>query len=86
MPRKATGIVRKIDDLGRICIPMELRKMYKINIGDALEIYTDENGICLNKYNPAFNCVVCGEDAENSTIKGKPVCRNCIDAIRDIEE
>lgn len=47
---KETGIVRKIDRMGRVVLPKELRWKYKINCGDLVEIYTDGEGICLKKY------------------------------------
>lgn len=47
---KATGVVRRIDDLGRIVIPKEIRRNFKINEGDSLEIFVDSNGIVLKKY------------------------------------
>lgn len=47
---KATGVIRRIDDLGRIVIPKEIRKNFKINEGDSLEIYVENNGIVLRKY------------------------------------
>lgn len=56
---KATGIVRRIDDLGRVVIPKEIRITLHIKEGDPLEIYIDERGICLRKYDP-----VVGEDWE----------------------
>lgn len=50
---KATGIVRRIDDLGRVVIPKELRRNLKIREGDPLEIFIEENGaICFKKYHP----------------------------------
>ena len=49
---KSTGVVRKVDDLGRIVLPIELRRTLDINIKDALEIYTEENQIILKKYEP----------------------------------
>jgi stage V sporulation protein T len=50
---KATGIVRRIDDLGRVVLPKELRKNFGIAEGDPVEIFTDKNTIILRKYNPA---------------------------------
>lgn len=47
---KATGVVRRIDDLGRIVIPKEIRRNFKINEGDSVEIYVDNNGIIIRKY------------------------------------
>ena len=56
---KSTGIVRKMDDLGRIVLPMEIRNTFDINPKDPLEIFVDEDCIVLRKYEPA--CVFCGE-------------------------
>ena len=47
---KATGVVRRIDDLGRIVIPKEIRRNFKINEGDSLEIFVDDGDIILKKY------------------------------------
>ncbi|WP_445612985.1 AbrB/MazE/SpoVT family DNA-binding domain-containing protein [Geobacillus sp. YF-1] len=58
---KATGIVRKLDQLGRIVIPMELRRTLDINIKDSLEIFLDEDCIVLQKYKPDMACMVTGE-------------------------
>ncbi|KDE46989.1 AbrB/MazE/SpoVT family DNA-binding domain-containing protein [Geobacillus icigianus] len=58
---KATGIVRKLDQIGRIVIPMELRRTLDINIKDSLEIFLDEDCIVLQKYKPDMACMVTGE-------------------------
>ena len=47
---KETGIVRRLDDLGRLVIPKEIRKMYKMKEGDSIEIYIANNTICIRKY------------------------------------
>lgn len=72
---KATGIVRKIDDLGRIVLPIELRKTLGISERDALEIYVDQSGIVLKKYEPC--CIFCGETDRMINYKGKNVCIHC---------
>ncbi|GIO39713.1 MULTISPECIES: AbrB/MazE/SpoVT family DNA-binding domain-containing protein [Paenibacillus] len=73
---KSTGIVRKVDELGRVVIPIELRRTLGIGEKDALEIYVDGERIMLKKYEPA--CIFCG-NAENVTyFKGKIVCHECI--------
>ncbi|AQS54450.1 MAG: AbrB/MazE/SpoVT family DNA-binding domain-containing protein [Novibacillus thermophilus] len=73
---KSTGIVRKVDELGRVVIPIELRRTLGISEKDALEIYVDEERIVLKKYEPA--CIFCGS-AENVThFKNKVVCKNCM--------
>lgn len=77
---KATGIVRKIDELGRVVLPKELRDTLGIKSGDALEIYTGTDQIVLKKYAPG--CTLCGEvDNELVTFKGKQVCTQCINEI-----
>lgn len=77
---KSTGIVRKIDDLGRIVLPIEFRKSLGIDKRDSLEIFTDEDRIILKKYDPA--CVFCGSSDNVSTYKGKLVCRKCLDDLK----
>jgi transcriptional pleiotropic regulator of transition state genes len=73
---KSTGIVRKVDELGRVVIPIELRRTLGIGEKDALEIYVDGERIMLKKYEPA--CIFCG-NAENVTyFKGKIVCNECL--------
>ena len=76
---KSTGIVRKVDELGRIVLPIELRRTLEIAERDSLEIYVDGSTIILKKYEPA--CIFCG-NAENVTyFKGKIVCHECISEI-----
>ena len=57
---KSTGIVRKVDDLGRVVLPIELRQIWNINVKDALEIFIDNDQIILRKYEPTYACVFCG--------------------------
>jgi len=73
---KSTGIVRKVDELGRVVIPIELRRTLEIEEKDALEIYVDQNKIILKKYEPA--CIFCGASENIETIKGRNVCRECM--------
>ena len=77
---KSTGIVRKIDELGRIVIPIELRRSLDIEVKDTLEIYTEGDQIILKKYEPA--CIFCGEAKEIINYKGKNVCKNCPKEMR----
>ena len=77
---KSTGIVRKVDELGRIVIPIELRRTLDIAERDALEIYTSENSIILKKYEPA--CIFCGSADDVISYKGKNVCRACLDEMK----
>lgn len=73
---KSTGVVRKVDELGRIVIPIELRRTMGIEEKDALEIYVDNEKIILKKYEPA--CIFCGNAEDVSNYKGKNLCRACL--------
>ena len=73
---KSTGIVRRIDGLGRVVLPMELRKVLDISTKDSLEIFVDEDKIILKKYVP--QCIFCGDSYEMTTFKGRNVCKNCV--------
>lgn len=77
---KATGIVRKIDELGRIVLPKELRGVLDIKEKDAVEIFTDGEMIVLKKYNPG--CVFCGEANGIKDFKGKNICSKCRKSIK----
>jgi transcriptional pleiotropic regulator of transition state genes len=72
---KSTGIVRKVDELGRIVIPIELRRTLGIDEKDALEIYVDSEKIILKKYEPA--CVFCSNADNIQHFRGKNVCKEC---------
>ena len=76
---KSTGIVRKVDELGRIVLPIELRRTLGIDEKDPLEIYVDQDKIILKKYEPA--CVFCGNAGDNQLFHGKNVCRECAMAM-----
>ncbi|MBO8138230.1 MAG: AbrB/MazE/SpoVT family DNA-binding domain-containing protein [Desulfotomaculum sp.] len=78
---KSTGIVRKVDELGRVVIPIELRRTLGIEEKDALEIYVDDEKIILKKYEPA--CVFCGNAADVQIFKGKQVCKECAAAMAE---
>ncbi len=73
---KSTGIVRKVDELGRIVLPIELRRTLDIAERDALEIYVEGTTIVLKKYEPA--CIFCGDSKNVTVFKGKSVCANCL--------
>ena len=69
---KSTGIVRKVDELGRIVLPIELRRTMGIDVKDSLEIYVDGDSIILRKYEPS--CIFCGNAKDIVNFKGKNVC------------
>lgn len=84
---KNTGMKRKVDELGRIVIPMEIRNKFDINEKDQIEIYVDGDKIILKKYAPS--CIFCGETKELSEFKDKLVCQKCIvkiDARNKLED
>jgi|HigsolmetaAR202D_1030399.scaffolds.fasta_scaffold12089_2 looped-hinge helix DNA binding domain, AbrB family len=82
--KKATGIVRRIDDLGRIVIPKELRRTYGIAEGDPVEIYTSDEEIVLRKYKPAGGCSLCGTVADRYAEMGQyRICPGCAGLIVD---
>lgn len=77
---KSTGIVRKVDELGRIVLPIELRRTLDIAEKDALEIYVDENMVILKKYEPC--CVFCGNAKDVFVFKGRNICPSCIKELQ----
>lgn len=77
---KSTGIVRKVDELGRVVLPIELRRTLDIAEKDSLEIYVDGNTIILKKYEPA--CIFCGNAKDVISYKGKNICSNCMDELK----
>ena len=77
---KSTGIVRKIDDLGRIVLPRELRKVLEINDRDPIEIFVDGNFIMLQKYEPS--CIFCGNADNVNGYKGKSICAPCMSEMK----
>ena len=79
---KATGIVRPVDALGRVVIPVELRRNLNIKTDDSLEIYVDGQFIMLKKYEPA--CIFCGEMDDIRLVHGKNVCAKCIEEMKKL--
>ncbi|MDF9406907.1 MAG: Transition state regulatory protein AbrB [Pelotomaculum sp. PtaB.Bin013] len=78
---KATGLVRKIDDLGRVVIPAEIRRIMGIDEKNPIEIYTEFDKIILRKYEPT--CTFCGTTIDVQSYQGKIVCRKCVQEVFD---
>jgi len=78
---KSTGIVRKVDELGRIVLPIEIRNVLDIKTKDALEIFTDNDRIVLQKYVPA--CIFCNDTENVIYFNGKRVCKQCIEQLKE---
>ena len=79
---KSTGVVRKIDELGRIVLPIEIRNNLDIKSRDAVEIFVEEDKIILKKYEPS--CVFCGNASDIEQFGGKLICRKCLDKLKSI--
>lgn len=77
---KSTGMVRKIDQLGRVVLPIELRKTLNLKTDDVLEIFTEGNKLVLKKYEPG--CILCGEIQSLKTVHEKNMCQKCLDTIK----
>ena len=73
---KSTGIVRKVDELGRIVIPIEMRRTLGVDSHDPIEMFVDGESIIIRKYAPG--CVFCGNPKDNLVFNGKLVCQKCI--------
>ncbi len=72
---KSTGIVRKIDDLGRVVLPIELRRTFELEVGSSVEVFTTDEGIVLKKYQAT--CIFCDSDKKLKTYNGRLVCALC---------
>ena len=76
MAMKSTGVVRQLDTLGRIVLPIELRRTMDIGVKDMLEIFVEDEKIILKKYHPS--CIFCSDARDVVPYKGKLVCKNCL--------
>lgn len=76
---KSTGIIRRIDELGRIVIPKELRNKLGINIKDPMEIYVEGHSITLRKVED--KCIFCGSTKNLTNFKEKLICENCLNNL-----
>lgn len=79
---KATGVVRKVDELGRVVLPIELRRTLGIAEKDGLEIFVEGEKVILRKYQPA--CLFCDSVEDVTAFKGKLVCKRCQDELTKV--
>ena len=79
---KSTGIVRKVDELGRIVLPIEMRRTLDIGEKDALEIYVEGSSVILKKYKPS--CVFCDATKDITVFKGKNICPKCLNELKEL--
>lgn len=81
---KSTGIVRNLDELGRVVIPKEIRKKLQIEQKDPIEIFIDGNSIVLKKFEKG--CIFCNSSKDLITYKDKLICKKCKEKITDIDD
>ncbi len=81
---KSTGIVRRMDELGRVVIPIELRNQFQIAEKDPIEIFVDGSSIVLKKYEKS--CLFCGNTKKLTTYKDKLICSKCIKQLKAVPE
>lgn len=79
---KSTGIVRKVDELGRIVLPIEMRRTLDIEEKDALEIYVEGSSVILKKYKPS--CIFCDTTKDIVVFKGKDICPKCLKELKEL--
>ncbi len=79
---KATGIIRRVDELGRVVIPIEIRNQFNIVEKDPIEIYVDGSSIVLKKFEP--NCIFCGSTKNLIEFKDKLICEKCSTNIANL--
>ncbi|MBE6568687.1 MAG: AbrB/MazE/SpoVT family DNA-binding domain-containing protein [Ruminococcaceae bacterium] len=73
---KSLGTVRKVDELGRIVLPIETRRRLELEAGDGVEIFVEKDRVILKKYEPA--CLFCGDADDVMMYKDKRICRKCL--------
>lgn len=81
---KSTGIIRRVDELGRVVLPIELRNKFGIAEKDPMEIFVDGSSIVLKKYEP--NCVFCGSSKKLTSYNDKLICSKCLEKISKLND
>lgn len=80
---KTTGIIRTVDELGRIVLPKPMRMMLEIDVRDEVEVITEGDRIVIQKHQPC--CVFCGSDEDVLIYSGKRICKACIEGIKQMD-
>lgn len=80
---KSTGIIRRVDELGRVVIPIEIRNQFNIVEKDPIEIFVNGSSIVLKKYEP--NCIFCGNNKDLLSYNDKLICTECANKIASLE-
>lgn len=81
---KSLGIVRKVDELGRIVLPIETRRRMELEPGDGVEIFVEKDRVILKKYEPS--CLFCGDADDVILFKDKRICRNCLAELQKADD
>ena len=81
---KSTGIIRRVDELGRVVIPIEIRNQFNIVEKDPIEIYVDGSSIILKKFEP--NCIFCNNTQDLLSYNDKLICSECAKKISNLEK
>ena len=81
---KSTGIIRRVDELGRVVIPIEIRNQFNIVEKDPIEIYVEGSSIILKKFEP--NCIFCGSTKDLLTYEDRLICKKCSRKIGKLED
>ena len=78
---KSLGTVRKIDELGRIVLPIETRRRLNLEPKDPVEIFVEKDRVVIKKYEPA--CILCGEMNDIVDFKDRKICKKCLADIQN---
>lgn len=81
---KSTGIIRRLDELGRVVIPIEIRNQFEIVEKDPIEIYVEGSSIILKKFEP--NCIFCGNNKDLMSYNDKLICSECANKISNLKK
>ena len=79
---KATGIIRKVDELGRVVLPVEIRNRLGIDPGDGVEVFLEDDKIILRRVGQ--KCAVCGSSDKLIDIGDKQICLDCLQSIKNL--
>ena len=78
---KSTGIVRRIDELGRVVLPVDMRRVLGLEIRDPVAVFVNEDAIIIRKHQPS--CIFCGSEKGIELFRNKPLCSECRRQLRD---
>ena len=80
---KSLGVVRRVDELGRIVLPIETRKRLGLEAKDPVEIFVEKDRVVLKKYEPCF--ILCGDTDDTVLYREKRICKTCLETLKKAE-